>query len=84
MGWGLRIWTSPLMRHMHASQQGYAVSHSIGMRIVNGTSHKLKWVVDVVVVVTVVFVVVVVSPGSRGVVGNPLALCRVSCRARSE
>lgn len=60
------------MRHMHANQQRYAVSHSIGMRSVNGTSHKLKWVVDVALVV-----VYVAGPGSRGVVGNPLASFRV-------
>lgn len=56
------------MRHMHANQLGYAVSHSIGMRSVNGTSHKLKWVVDVVLLVYYVYVA---GPGSRGVVGNP-------------
>lgn len=60
------------MRHMHANQQGYAVSHSIGMRSVNGTNHKLKWVVDVALVG-----VYVAGPGSRGVVGNPLASFRV-------
>lgn len=37
----------------HAREQGYGLSHSIEMRSVNGTSHKLKWVVAVVVAVSV-------------------------------
>lgn len=46
----------------HAREQGYGLSHSIEMRSVNGTSHKLKWVVVLVVVVAVYVATLVYWP----------------------